>query len=481
MKRTARMPRFSLFDKAGLDAKTVTNLRLLIVSVMGGVIFGNITSGVAMTGYLKQLQLSDFLYGIVFAMPSLFNSFQFIASLIMERSLKRRRMFLISGFTQRLIWVPFALIPFIIPPTDAQFRLMAVLLCTAVSAAAGPFMNVSFYSICADVVPMRIRGRYFATRSAVSTCAGLLMGLLVGVLLDMLPGFTGYCVVFLLASLCGTLDVICFIFMPLPPMQPPRERPRLWTMVKNVLRDKPYVGLVASMTAWNFSVQVASPYFNVYMRDVMGMSNMNVMLFGQITSNLFLILFVNRWGRALDAHGNKPVLLLAAFLTSMMPLMFTPVAPGMLLLVFVANALSGATYCAIDLSAQNLFLGQPGRENRTMYIALYFLFTQLLGTALGSTTGGYLLDNVLCLLEPLPLFVGGFRLTRYNYLFFLSGILRIVVVFAMFLRLREDGAGTVGQIVTEVGACLRGKAAGVRGQYRRMRARRAHRKLTDKQ
>lgn len=444
--------RLSLFDKTGLDAATVTNLRLLIVSVMGGVIFSNITTGVAMSGYLKELRLSDSLYGIVFALPSLFNAFQFIASLRMERTLRRRRMFLISGFIQRLIWVPFALIPFFIPLTQPQLRLAAILVCTGVSAASAPFMNVAFYSLCADVVPMRIRGRYFAVRSRVSTSAGLAVGLAVGYLLDALPGFQGYLAVFLLAALCGALDVLCFIFMPLPAMRPPRERPRLWVMVRSVLRDKPYMGLVAAMTAWNFAVQTSSPYYNVYMREGMGMSNMGVMVLGQITSNLFLILFVQRWGRMLDGYGNKPVLLISAFLTSLMPFLFTPAMPGMLWLVFIANALSGATYCAIDLSAQNLFLGQPGRENRTMYIAIYFLFTQLLGTALGSAAGGFLLDTALHRLEALPLRVAGFTLTRYNYLFALSGALRMLVVFLLFTRLREEGA----RAVRDIAAAARG-------------------------
>ena len=249
--------RLDLFDKTGLSADTIKNLQLLIISVMGGVIWSNITGGVAMTGYMKDLRASDFLYGAVFSLSPIANAFQFLASYRMERTLKRKRMFMVAGFIQRMIWLPFAFLPFIIPMNQSQLRLAAAVLCVAVSAGAAPFMNVSFYSMCADVVPMRIRGRYFATRSRVSTIVGMTVGLLVGLLLDTIPGFTGYCVVFCIAAVAGTLDVLCFTIMPMPPMRPTPEKASMFKMLRHVVTDKNYMPLVLSMTVWNFTVRLA--------------------------------------------------------------------------------------------------------------------------------------------------------------------------------------------------------------------------------
>ncbi len=474
MWRGALKRKFSLFDKRGLDADTVKTLRLLIVGVMGGVIWGNITSGVAMAGYLKQLQASDFLYGLVFALSPIANAFQFVASYRMERTLKRKRMFLISGFAQRLIWLPFALVPFIFPLSQAQLRLSAAVLCVAVSAAAAPFMNVSFYSICADVVPMRIRGRYFSTRNLISTFAGLIVGLLVGVLLDALPGFAGYCVVFCIAAVFGALDVLCFVFMPLPPMQKTPDQGGLVPMLRHVASDKRYMRIVLAMAVWNFTVQLSSPYFNVYQLDVLKMSNFSVMLLGQITSNVFTIIFVKRWGSAMDGFGNKPVLCVAALLTAFMPLMFFFIGEGMAVWIFLGNALSGATYCAIDLSAQNLFLGQARDDNKSMYFAVYFLFTQLFGLALGSSVGGWLLDNVLANMEAWNWTIFGVTLSRYNYLFLLSGVLRYLTIFLLLLRIAEEGAGSARELGA---AMLRAVRNFFHGMVALAHRRRAHRFL----
>lgn len=446
--------RFDLFDKNGLDPDTIKNLQLLIISVMGGVIWSNITNGVAMAGYMKDLHASDFLYGAVFSLLPVFNAFQFFASYRMERTLKRKRMFLVSGFIQRLIWLPFAFIPFILPMEQAQLRLAAAVLCIAVSAGAAPFMNVSFYSLCADVVPMRIRGRYFATRSRISTLAGMMVGLLVGLLLDSIPGFAGYCVVFCIAAVAGTLDVSCFLLMPMPEMRATPEKTGMFKMLRHVVTDRHYMPLVLSMTVWNFSVQSASPYFNVYMRDFLGLPNMTIMLIGQIANNVFLILFVNKWGRAMDTFGNKAVLCVAAFLTSFMPLIAAMPGESTIVWLLLANCLSGATYCAIDLSAQNLFMGQAREGNKSMYFAVYFLFTQLLGLALGSTVGGFLLDNVFAPLEALGATVFGAPMSRYNYLFVFSFILRLATVLFLLTRVRETEGQPVSALTRRIAGFL---------------------------
>lgn len=431
---------FQLFDTRGLEADTILTMRLLILGVMGGVIWGNITTGVAFTGFIKELGASDFLYGLVMALPPLANAFQFLASYLLERSGARKKMFLITGLIQRSVWLPFGLIPFFIPMQAAGLRVWMAVLMVMVSSAMGPFMNVSFFSICNDVIPLRTRGRYFAVRSRISTMVGLAAGLLVGVLLDKMPGFSGYAVAFTLASVTGLMDVISFFFMRLPPSKPAPAQTGLLRMMRVALSDRRYIRTVLGMTAWMFSVQLCAPYFNVFMRTDMGLNNFQMILVSQIISNLFLVLMVSRWGAALDQYGNKPTLRVAAFLTSFSPILWVFVGEGMMPLALLANALSGATYVAIDLGAQNLFMGQARGENKSMYFAVYFFFTQLAGLALGSTVGGWLLDNLLCRVEVYHWVLLGTRVTRYNLLFALSGVLRLVVVLTLLGRIDEENA-----------------------------------------
>ena len=77
------------FDTRGLDRDQIRTLYLIIIAVFGGTSWKNITTGVAMTGYLKALGMSDFLYGVVVALPSVTNAFQFLVSYMMEHRWNR--------------------------------------------------------------------------------------------------------------------------------------------------------------------------------------------------------------------------------------------------------------------------------------------------------------------------------------------------------------------------------------------------------
>ena len=459
-------PRFNrhiaLFDERGLDVETIRTLRILIAGVAGGVVWANITTGVAISGYIKVLGASDFLYGIVMALPPLANAFQLLASYILERTCKRKPMILFFGLLQRLIWIPFGLIPFILPMADSAVRMWAAVVMVMVSSVSGPFVNVAFYSICSDVIPLRIRGRYFAVRSRISTLIGMGFGFLIGALLDAVPGYTGYAVVFAIAGVAGALDISSYTLMHLPDMAPPVHKNGLVQMIRPVLGDAKYMRMVLALTAWMFSVQIAAPYFNVYMLENMRMTNFEITVSCQIVSNLFLVLVVSRWGTALDSYGSRPVLTVGAFLTSFSPLFWTLIGPRMVWVVALVNMLSGATYVAIDLGAQNLFMSQSKGENRSMYIAVYFFFTQLIGLAVGSAVGGWLLDNVMYRVEAYKMLFLGTPISRYNALFAVSGILRLLTVFFLFPGIHEEGAASAGQVAGDMTRAVRRYAQEVR-------------------
>lgn len=473
--------RIQLFDTTGMDPETVKTLKLLIVAVAFGMVCFNVTGGIAMTGYLKELGASDFVYGLLMALGPIANAFQFVASYFLEKSRARRRMFLVAGFVQRLCWLPFGLVPFFVPMGQGTLRLWIAGLLILVTAVTGPFMNMAFNSLCADVVPLRIRGRYFATRSQVSTLVGIVGGLVVGYLLDRLPGFTGYAVVFAIAGIFGTADVFSFLFMKMPEMKPRQEKGGMLSMMREVVRDRNYMKLVWFVTAWSFAVQICNPFFNVYMRESLHMTNTDITLLGQITSSVFMVLVVTRWGRALDQFGNKPVVYLAATLATINPLMWTFIGPGMLWAVFLVHMITGSIWCAIDLGVQNLFMGQAPEKNRSMFFAVYFIFTQLIGVALANAVGGFLLDNLLAPLEGLGLRLLGFELTRYNYLFLLSAALRMLSVALLLPRVREEGAQEARDVVRGLADGLKLRRHMIAVQLRRRQARKLYEKLSHKE
>jgi MFS family permease len=96
---------------------------------------------------------------------------------------------------------------------------------------------------------------------------------------------------------------------------------------------------------------------------------------------------------------------------------------------------TGLLLPGMDVGSQTAILNRSPERNRSMYIALYSCVTTLLGRAFANAAGGWLLDNPLLALEKMnaPLF--GMMLNRYNYLFLLSFILRVVSAFILLPRM----------------------------------------------
>ena len=85
-----------------------------------------------------------------------------------------------------------------------MLRIWVILVLVLLLSCMGGFIDSSFNSLLPDIVPMRIRGRYFAARQRMMMVTGILAGLLISLLLDAFTAdgsLTGYTIVFVLAGI----------------------------------------------------------------------------------------------------------------------------------------------------------------------------------------------------------------------------------------------------------------------------------------
>jgi MFS family permease len=426
--------RLRLFDETGFDRERVKSLKLVILAVAFGTVCFNITGGVAMTGYLKLLGVSDFVYGLILAIGPIATVLQVFASYVLERTRKRKFIFMLSGILQRTAWLPFGMVPILMPMSGPTLQIWTVVLFMLISSLTTPFINVSFFSFVADLVPTHIRGRYFSVRQRIALIFGIAGGLLTAFLLDRFSGFNGYALVFALAALFGTLDILTFIFIKFPPMlaedQPKTDS--LKKMLTDVFTNKRYMLVIGFATLWMFSIHISAPFAMVYARTVLDLSNTTITLAMQIFPSLCMVIVLPMWGRALDKYGNKPVMMISAGLAGINPIFWIFTFPGSFAVVPIifSAAAGGLLSAGLDFGLQNVFLGQAPEKNRSMYVAVYSCLTSLIGIGLANTTGGWLLDNVFSIVERAPLIFN-----RYNYLFILAFVLRVSIGYIMLPRM----------------------------------------------
>ena len=432
--------RATFFQELGVSKEMVTPLKLVILAVAFGTVCFNITGGVAMTGYLKLLGVSDFTYGLILAIGPVTTVLQIFASYLLERTRKRKFMFMFSGILQRAAWLPFGLVPFIFPMSAEVTRIWMAVLFLLISSVNGPFINVSFLSFITDLIPIHIRGRYFSFRSRIATVFGIAGGLLTAFLLDRFTGFTGYALVFSIAAVFGITDILFFIFIKFPPMHPPEKKESAHTMIAGVFKNKRYMKIIAFITFWMFSVHISNPFYLVYAKTVLNLSNTAITIIMSILPSICMVTVLQSWGRALDKYGNKPVMIISSRLICIAPFIWFFTVPGELSIVpIIIICVSGGFLGAgLDFGAQNIYLNQSPDKNRSMYLAVYSCVTSLIGMGLANTAGGWLLDNALPALEKLNLSFAGIEFNRYNYLFLITSVLRVFAAFVLLPRLIEE-------------------------------------------
>lgn len=441
------LSRFSLYDTTGLAKETRKNLRLVILGVVIGNVSFTITGGTALTGYIKALGASDFVYSVLLAMPYVAKFMQLVTSYILERTRKRRELMLVFGLISRLSWIPVALVPYFVPAGQEVLRIWVILVLVLLLSCMGGFIDSSFNSLLPDIVPMRIRGRYFAARQRMMMVTGILAGLLISLLLDAFTAdgsLTGYTIVFVLVGIFGAGDIICFFWVTFPPMAPRPEgekRESFPSMFRGVLTNRSYMKVIALWTAWAFAVNICGPFYNVHMLGPMGMSYTEINILSGIVCNLATLLFAGYWGKLMDRYGNKAVIRVFTLLGTFVPALWLFTNSQAIWMVAVAQFLAGMLLPAADLAMQNIYLYQAPEKNRSMYYAVYFCVTQMVGVALAYSVGGWLVDNVfLGLSEQLHLSVFGFEINQYQFIFQLSVVLRLVVSVFLLRMLPEDEA-----------------------------------------
>ncbi|MBI2170453.1 MAG: MFS transporter [Chloroflexi bacterium] len=323
----------------------------------------------------------------------------------------RKRWAVAFALGQDLMWLPILFAGFhVLGERYAVYWLIASLMAyTAFSAVAA----VVWGSIMSEVVPSRIRGRYFGGRSRWSTVANMLAFLGAGLLLFLLrdEGMLGFSVVFGLAFLFRAVSAGLLTTLPEAPHASQSEGS---LGLGTFLRQLPTTSLgrmLLYLYCLSFGVNVASPYFTPYLLRELGLSYLTftILEIGTIGAT---ILSVTHWGAVADKAGNQKVLRICGVLIGLVPLLWV-VSPNVVWLGFV-HFYSGVVWAGFNLVSVNYIYDATPPQQRMAYLGYYNAGAGL-AVALGALTGGVLI-------RYMPPFLGSPILG----MFILSGTLRLL-------------------------------------------------------
>ena len=387
-------------------------LRLNIVAGTFGKSWFAIVGGYPLTMFLECVRASGVLIGLVTTVQQLALMMQIPGALIAERLDRRRFFWAWVCIPHRVMWIIPALLPWLWPGRISSFG-WVVVATAALSSMLGQMGNSAWWSWMTDLVPERDRARFWAVRQSVLMTAYVLALVLIGYVLDVCPdprqpggSFLGFSIIFTLAALWGTTDILVHMGVPEPAPMPVARIGNILARVVAPMRTQDFRRLTLAMSAWAFSIGIMGPFGVLFLNRVfhIGYGGFSATA---IAGALGPILGGLIWGYVMDRIGTRsfaaimmvlaPLCGLAWFIMLPvkvivhLPWLAPLVVPQPVLVLGLSSILAGMLYSGVGLSQISLLSAVAPSGNRTMAMAVHWCAVGLAGAA-GPLIGGWIMD-----------------------------------------------------------------------------------------
>lgn len=396
--------------------------------------FGQMFSSLAGSGspflikYALVLSATPMHLSILAAIGQVSQIFQPLGSLVIKRRTARKGAVLTLQFFGYALAFCVGLLPFIL----SQQHALTAFLCIF-------FLSVLFLSVAnniwigwiTDIVPGRMRGRFFAMLSQYGMIVSLVVGAGFGLFIDAFgrplddrensPIFTffrqenihlGFLVIFSIAALAAFSGLR--ILSRLPEKEKPIDRTGSLRLLSAPLRDRNFRRFLLFVCWWMLAVGIGAPFWQPFMLQKLHMSLFEVQVYGGINV-MAAILALRAWGKVIDTCGNKSAMRIIISLGGLNPLVWLFVTPHNYAILFLEAITSGIMWSGAGLVATNFVLSIAQGDQKQLYSGVSATFSGFAIVATMVASG---------LLFPVPLTIGGLHLEPEQSLFGLTGLAR---------------------------------------------------------
>ncbi len=403
-------------------------------------VFITMTSGAFLTGLALYLGASDFIIGLIAAIPYLMQVIQIPAAFLIDRTGERKRITVWSSVAARQLW-------WLVPPMLfllGHWRLGGLIGVILFSNLAIMIATPGWMAWIADLVPDKIRGRYFGYRSAavaVSTITATIGG---GLLLDHFHAVQKENIGFALITAIGCLfALVAAILLNRVPDRTGNKVGLDWSHIVRPLKEPNFRHLMRIFIAWNLAIGIGAPFFAAHMLTNLKMSFTLISLYSALGAVVAIIL--NRpWGKLIDKFGCKPIATICALGISVIPLIWWIPRAGHLGILWFEAVYSGALWAGLNLAAFNIPIANSPKGERTTFLAMFSVLSGL-AFFLSSLLGGLLAESW----SHIHWIWGPQTIVNYHLLFALSSLLRFLaaLLFLTFHVPKEPGLPIVLQFM----------------------------------
>ncbi|HWB91794.1 MAG TPA: MFS transporter, partial [Puia sp.] len=257
----------------------------------------------------------------------------------------------------------------------------------------------SWNSWIKDLVPEDILGTYFGHRIRLSQILNVSLSIVLALLLDLVKKkapemeLYAYAVMFLAGGIVGIAGA--FILSRAPEPQSTMSETHFVRLLRQPLADPNFSRLLIFNAAWVFSLNLATPFFTVYMIKELHLPLSYIIVLSSL-GLVSSILTVRVWGRMADKYSNKTIIAVGGPLYVLCIVgwcfvsIYTQLWATMVLLLLIHIG-SGIATAGINLSLANIGLKLAPREDAIVYLSTQNIIGALF-SSIAPLIGGVLAD-----------------------------------------------------------------------------------------
>lgn len=437
---------------------TRKGLNLVILEGIASQTMEALTKGVFLIALALQLGASNFVVGLLGAVPFLSNLFQIPAIHLVEKYRQRRTIVVSACYIGRSFLLLVALAPLV---QNTNIALLLVIAAIATRYSIGALAGCAWNSWMRDLVPKVILGQFYGRRLFYTTMISALVGLSAGFFLDWwaevhaahpLYGFSFLYVGGFLAAMISTTLITR---IPHPEMREPEAQSYhgkfSFHYLKEPLENANFRKLIGFLMSWNFAINLAAPFFAVYMIKTLHYDMLfvvSITLMGQLINAFTMRL----WGKYSDRFSNKTVLRVCGTLVIFCIFCWTfTTFPEKhrftTLMLVVLHIVMGVSMAGVSLTTANIAMKLTPSRQATSFLATNTILSSFaagIAPLFGGFFADYFEDKMLSLeihwqSAMQDTFYSTLVINHWDFFFLLAFVLGLYSLRRLAL-IEEDGA-----------------------------------------
>jgi MFS family permease len=380
-----------------LSRRQITHgLNLVIKEGMVTEAMTALTGGTFLVALALLMGATNVQIGILAALPSFSSIFQLVAIRLLQKYNNRRAIVVVCTLCARIPLLVIGLLPLLFSKgTSIQVLIFLLFFYYFFGSVSGANWN----SWMKDLVPEKKLGSYFSQRTRLTQTLNVVLSLVIALTLDYIKKvnpqiqLTAYSLMFIVGGLIGLTAAWLLARTPEPASYLPKGN--IFKLFKKPLLDKNYRKLLFFNSFWSFSLNIATPFFTVFMLKTLDLPLSYIIAFA-IMGQVAGIFAIRLWGKHSDKYSNKTIIKIAAplYILCILSWPFAAMAPSFIfvaLVVAIINILSGIATSGINLSIGNISLKLASKEEAIVYLTVKNMVVACFAS-LGPIVGGILAD-----------------------------------------------------------------------------------------